>query len=312
MKILFVTSLYPDHAHPTSGSFVKHQAEQLKQLGHQVDILHILSYRSKLNYFKAIFDVLFKTMLNNYDIVHAQYGPSGLPALFRWRTPLVITLHGSDIQVGKLQPFVSRFACRFADAVIVVSKKLASIIPGYVIPCGVDLKVFKPYNPVEARNRLGLPLKRYLILFPFDPGRKIKRYDLAQASVEQLSQKGYDIELVVVNNVKNEEMPWYYSAADAMILCSDSEGSPTSIKEAFACNTPVVCTRVGDIEESMAGIPGIMICNQDVESLANGIEQVLNKKANPKPDLRSAMQKFDQSQTVKSIVRVYEQVLKKG
>jgi len=41
-----------------------------------------------------------------------------------------------------------------------------------------------------------------------------------------------DVELVTIFSVENRDMPWYYGAADAMILCSDSEGSPTSVKEA--------------------------------------------------------------------------------
>jgi len=58
------------------------------------------------------------------------------------------------------------------------------------------------------------------------------------------------MELLTVSKVYYTEMPWYYSAADAMILCSDSEGSPTSVKEALACNLPVVSTDVGDVRRS--------------------------------------------------------------
>lgn len=84
----------------------------------------------------------------------------------------------------------------------------------------------------------------------------MKRYDLATAAVDRLALKANDVELLVVAGVKNALMPWYYSAADAMLLCSDSEGSPTFVKEAFACNLPVVSTDVGDVSEIMRGIKG--------------------------------------------------------
>src|SRR5215470_17233514 len=59
-----------------------------------------------------------------------------------------------------------------------------------------------------------------------------------------------DVELVTIFSVEKREMPWYYGAADAIILRSDWEGSPTSVKEALACNLPVGATDVGDIREA--------------------------------------------------------------
>ena len=69
-----------------------------------------------------------------------------------------------------------------------------------------------------------------------------------------------DVELVTIFSVENRDMPWYYGAADAMILCSDSEGSPTSVKEALACNLPAGATEVVDVREIMWGIQGTRIC----------------------------------------------------
>lgn len=289
-----------------------HQVKQLKQLGHRVDVLHFPGYRSKWNYLKAALGVIRRTWSVSYDVVHAHYGLSGLPALFRWRTPLVITLHGSDALVGKIQPAISRFVCRFANAVIIVSKKMASVVPGEVIPCGVDLEMFKPHNRAEARAKLGLSMNRRLILFPFDPHKRVKRHDLAKAVVDRLALLGYDIRLLVVSGVKNDEMPWYYSAADAMILCSDSEGSPTSVKEALACNLPVVSTDVGDLREIMNGIPGTKICEQSVEALAEGLDQMVCQRSNVVFDGRSAMRRYDQRRTAESIVAVYERVCRNG
>jgi glycosyltransferase involved in cell wall biosynthesis len=196
--------------------------------------------------------------------------------------------------------------------VIVVSKQIASVIPGDVIPCGVDLEVFKPRNQAEARAYLGLPEKRRIILFPFDPRRKIKRYDLARAAIDRLASNGHDIELLVVNGVKNDLMPFYYNAVDALILCSDSEGSPTTVKEALACNIPVICTNVGDLDELARKIPGIYICNKDEEALARKIDYVLCNENNVNFDGYSAMRPYEQGHLAMSIISVYERVLIKG
>src|SRR5262249_22024966 len=151
-------------------------------------VINILGFQSKMNYLKGTLEVLRKTKRIAYDIVHAHYGLSAFPAWFRQRAPLVMTLHGGDILGRRFERFCSRRIWRFADAVIVVSEEMRRWIPGIVIPCGVDLNVFRPYGRDEARALLGWPKDKYLILFPFDPARVVKRYDLAKAAVEQVAQ----------------------------------------------------------------------------------------------------------------------------
>lgn len=312
MRILFVTNMYPTPQRPAYGAFVWQQAEQLRQFGHTVDVVNILGFQSRRNYLKGALEVIRKTSRTEYDIVHAHYGQSAFPAWFRLRAPLVITFHGSDVLVrGLFQSFCSRVASHLADAVIVVSEEIRRRISGVVIPCGVDMNVFRPYNRDEARARLGWPLDRYVILFPFDPRRRVKRYDLAKAAVERLTEEDIGAELVTVFGVENREMPWYYSAADAMILCSDSEGSPTSVKEALACNLPVVATDVGDIREIMSAIEGTRICTQDVSEIARSLREVLDISHRGGCDRRTAMSRYDQTRTVEKIVDLYGDVVRR-
>ncbi len=284
----------------------------MRQFGHVVDVINILGFRSRLNYLKGAFEVIRKTRRTEYDVVHAHYGQSAFPAWFRLRSPLVITFHGSDVLVrGLFQSFCSRVASHLADAVIVVSEDMRRRISGLVIPCGVDMNVFRPYDHDEARLRLGWPKDKYLILFPFDPARLVKRYDLAKAAVERIVKEGVDAELVTVFSVENRKMPWYYSAADAMILCSDSEGSPTSVKEALACNLPVVATDVGDIREIMSGIPGTMICTQEVSEIVRSLREVLDISHRGGCDRRTAVTRYDQTRTVEKIVDLYGDVVRR-
>jgi glycosyltransferase involved in cell wall biosynthesis len=312
LRILVVTAMYPHAGNPGSGAFVMQQVEQLRALQHQVDVFHFHGYRSKLEYVKAAIEVRKRTRRVQYDVVHAHYGVTGLPAMARSKAPLVVTLHGSDVLVERLERWVSRFVCRFSDATIAVSRKIAARIPGEIIPCGVDLSVFEPKDRAEARSQLGLcPGKQY-VLFPFDPARGIKRFDLASAAVRRLVEEGYPVELLTVSRVHNSRMPWHYSAADVMILCSDSEASPTSVKEALACNLPVVSTDVGDVRDIFSGIAGVHICERNVDALAEGLRKALRPAPGFTFQSRSAMQRYGHELTTDALLRVYRRVLRGG
>jgi teichuronic acid biosynthesis glycosyltransferase TuaC len=311
LKVLVVTAMYPRPGNEDSGAFVMHQVEQLRALGHTIDVLDFRGDRSKLEYLKAAVEVFRRTRHKRYSVVHAHYGLTGLPALFRSSTPLVISLHGSDALVGWHEPLLSRIACKFADATIVASSKIARRIPGDVIPCGVDLAVFEPKPKAEARQRLNLESGRKYVLFPFNPTRSIKRFDLASAAVRKLAGEGMDVELLIASKIPNREMPWYYSAADVMILCSDSEGSPTAVKEALACNLPVVSTNVGDVTEITQGIAGVQLAEQTAGSLAGALKRVLYPPAGFVFNGRTPMERYSQPKTVEAILRVYRRVIER-
>jgi len=310
LKILVVTAMYPHPGNEGFGAFVEQQVEQLRVLGHLVDVLHFPGYRSRLEYVKAAVEVSRRTRREHYDVVHAHYGVTGLTGLFRNGIPLVVSLHGSDALIGWHEPLISGIVCRLADATIVASRKIADRIPGEVIPCGVDLSVFEPKPKAEARHRLKLKSERKYILFPFNPGRGIKRFDLASGAVANLALEGVDIELLTVSKIPNREMPWYYSAADAMILPSDSEGSSTAVKEALACNLPVVSTKVGDVTEITQGIAGVQLAEQTAVSLAGALKRVLYPPAGFVFNGRTAMERYSQPKIVEAILRVYRRVIK--
>ena len=216
LRVLLVTAMYPHHERPGSGAFVMHQVEQLRALGHHVDVVHVKGYVSRWNYVRGAVEVLRATWLGRYDVVHVHYGLTGLCALIRWRTPVVVTLHGSDVLQGRFQRLVSKIVATTSDAVVVVSQALANRCGGTIIPCGVDLEQFRPVDRLHARRSLRLAAAGKYVLFPFDPKREVKRYDIAAAAVALLRQGGMDVSLLPVWSVPNERMPLYYSAADAM------------------------------------------------------------------------------------------------
>jgi teichuronic acid biosynthesis glycosyltransferase TuaC len=300
--------MYPHREQPGEGAFVWHQVEALRALGHRVEVVHVRGYQSRWNYLTGALRVFGATWKTSYDVVHVHYGLTGLSALLRWRTPMVVTLHGSDVLQGTLQPFISRLVSKVAAATIVVSPELAARCPGVVIPCGVDLQRFRRVDRTFARETLGLPAATTLVLFPFDPARSVKRYDVAEAAVGELSKSGMDVALLPVWKVPNDQMPLYYSAADVMLLCSDTEGSPTSIKEALACELPIVSTDVGDVRTLLSGVDGAAICDATSSSLAAGIRRLLSTKQQFNVSGRVAMQRYGQETTVRAIEQVYRAV----
>src|SRR5690606_29611616 len=103
------------------------------------------------------------------------------------------TFHGSDL-IGfyskkKRYEYITplfRLAMRFvswrADQIILVANHLSKYINRrdyHVIPCGIDLKLFQPQAQELARQKLGLPYKKKLVIFVGNIHRPVKRYDLA-------------------------------------------------------------------------------------------------------------------------------------
>ena len=311
LRVLVVTNMYPTLERPGSGTFVAAQVDALRLEGCEVDVMLIPGHRSRLHYLWACWRVFRLTASKQYDVVHAHYGLSALPALCRFGCPLVVTYHGSDVLVGRLQPALSRFAARFADANVAVSRAIHNIVGGSHIPCGVDLDRYRPMHQAQARQLLGLSAVGKLVLFPFDPSRKVKRHPLAAAAVNLLKAEGMDIALLAVHGVPNDGMPLYYNAADVMMLTSNSEGSPTSVKEALACNLPLVSVSVGDVPDLVSGIPGVWLCDADPRSLAEGIRAATLAGARGACDGRQQMERFSNASVARSVTDIYSRLVRR-
>src|SRR5262249_18270521 len=127
----------------------------------------------------------------------------------------------------------------------------------------------------EARAALGWDQDRYYILFANNPTIPLKGFKLAQAAAERLQARGVPIELIVANGLPHTKVVQYINASNALILPSICEGSPCVVKEAMACNTPVVATAVGDVAEVIGQTQGCSVCAHDPDDLAEGIERAL-------------------------------------
>ena len=144
-----------------------------------------------------------------------------------------------------------------------------------VIPEGINLSKFYPIDNIEAKQKLQWDISKKIILF-FPSHAYVKNMPLAIEAVEKLKQKFENVELYMVNNIPHEELIWYYNAADVLLMTSFHEGSNNSIKEALACNLPVVSVDVGDAQERLKNVsPSILIDNYDSEKISNAILNIL-------------------------------------
>ena len=111
----------------------------------------------------------------------------------------------------------------------------------------------------EARREVGFEDNRKYIIFVSNPARTEKNYPLAQEAVRLLEDS--TVELVPVYDKPHDEVVKYFCAADALVMTSLSEGSPNVIKEAMACNCPLVVTDVGDVRWVTDGVEGTYVAD---------------------------------------------------
>jgi len=326
IRVLMITSDWPDHASwGGTATFISRQVDFLRAAGVDVDVFRFHGGGQPVRYASAWLDVQRRLRRERYDLVHAQFGQSGLLALPK-RLPLVVTFRGDDLEGvlsnstgrltprGRVLPMVSRVVARRADATIVVSAHLKAFLhheaQPHVIPSGLDLERFRLIPQAEARRHLGLPPDRPLVLFVGSPTSTRKRYDLARQAVD-IVQRSLPAELVLGWAIPHDQIPYYMNACDALVFTSRQEGSPNVVKEALACNLPVVSVAVVDVTERLRDLPGGEVCADDLpETIAAALVRALHR--GQRTASRERMLELDEHVITKKVMGVYRSVLAQG
>ncbi len=321
IRVLMVTSDWLWNSWGGPAVFVARQAEFLRREGVQVDLFPFRAGRRLANYAAAWREVHRRLRNGSYDLVHAQFGQSGLTALPK-RIPLVVTFRGDDLEgiigengryipAGWLLRMLSRAVSRRADAAIVVSEHMKRHLPGsvnaHVLPSGIDLDLFRPESQDRARSRLGLPTDRRLVAFVGNPDLARKRYALARQAVEMVN-RSIPTQLVVGWEKPHHEIAALLNACDALVFTSMQEGSPNAVKEALACNLPVVSVAVGDVPLRLQGVKGCELCADDhAGTIAAALERILRR--GERSEGRAAVQDLNERVLTGRLIDIYRSVL---
>lgn len=298
-------------------TFYEKQTKVLEELGIHIDHVHprkqspIFEVRSQ--YSRSYLDYLtvvpriWRKAFSKYDLVHANNSKTIPFAVCQPHRPIVLTLWGSDLMEN--YPHLSRWGARYSDEVIVMTQEMADILDRecHIIPHGVDLEQFEPMDQAIARDYLGWDGTKHHVLFPYDTSRTVKNYPLAERVVQRVdAQIDTPVTLQTVADADHEEMPLYMSAADALLLTSKREGSPNSVKEAMACNLPVVATDVGDVAERLSGVTHSYVCASEDELVERLIDVL---EAGEGSDGRKHVKELSLERMGERIIEVYEQAL---
>jgi glycosyltransferase involved in cell wall biosynthesis len=316
-RVLVVTNLWPYPRDPGYGSFVKAQMESLRPLSVEYDLLFINGRESRWNYFRSVRQMRQRLGAAHYDLTHAHMGLSGWVARCQMRVPVVVSFLGDDVLgkfdrhgratfYGRLLQASSYILARLVRSVIVKSnemKRRLRLESAHVIPNGVDLNLFRPMDCGEARHALGLdPAKRF-VLFAYNRAELRKRYDLVEAAVTRARDQVPELEILHVYGVPQEQMPLYINAADVMVMASTIEGSPNVVKEALACNLPVVTVDVGDTADLIGPTQGHRLVSREVGSIAASIVEICRHGTRARS--RERMAQFSIERVAERVLEVY-------
>jgi len=273
--------------------------------GHNVPYYAANALRSYPRVLKAV-------TRGEFDLVHTNSGLTAPFGLLQPTRPIIQTLWGTDLMGEYLGGYYSpllKYILTGFDDVIVRNDAMSRELGGraHVIPAGVDMQKFREIPRETALAEVGWEPDGRYVLFPYAPDNERKNYPLAQQVLklanEQLSEP---LELRTVSRVPHERIPYYFNASQALLLTSRLEGSPNTVKEALACNVPVVSTDVGDVRQRLDGVEPSTV-GADAETLAAGL--IAAAEAGGRSNGRPQVQPLCWDRVSQRIIEGYETVL---
>lgn len=318
MKVLHITCNYPTAEHPVFGIFVKEQMESLQKIGVECDIYFSNGKEEGgMKAHKASITKVRKMLKkNHYDVIHCHHSISGLILLLAggtFRNKCVLSYQNDPTREfgGKM---LYRLLYAAFDRVIIkntspyLRKKKVVYLPN-----GTNSEFFRPMDKDACKQKLGWDkYKHYILYMDSNAGtRTQKRYDRYEEVMRLVQGQVDGVTSIVLTNTPREEIPTYMNACDLHLMTSDFEGSPNSVKECLCCNTPVVCTPVGNVPDMMGDIPGCYVAKGfTAEELANDVVKVLNSKEPFKGREQFLAKGYGIEMVAKKLKKLYESIIK--
>jgi teichuronic acid biosynthesis glycosyltransferase TuaC len=182
-------------------------------------------------------------------------------------------LNGKLTLRGKGDKIFSNFIAKKVDHLIVKSRQmknhLAVKTPVSVIPNGVNFNVFRELDILETRKKLHFNKNDFVILFLGNKKILRKNFNLAHESVSLLKERigSKNIKFVYPFGIDQSMVVEYMNAANVLLVTSFWEGSSNVVKEAMACNLPVISVDAGDAREILSGTHNCYIADYSKEEI---------------------------------------------
>jgi glycosyltransferase involved in cell wall biosynthesis len=285
-----------------------------------------------------------------FDLIHAHFiYPQGYVAVKlgqKFNVPVVISAHGHDVYE---MPFrnndwksIIKQVLEQSNYIITTSHKNEYIIVKKlginnekvsVIPNGFDSQVFRGIPRELAREKLGLPKNKKIILNVGNlyPAKGHKYLIIA---IKEIVEKRRDILCVIIGDgpLKKElrrhiekeklqkyiklvgarphdEIPLWMNAADLFVLPSLHEGNPTVMFEALGVGLPFIGTKVGGIPEVLVSEDyGFLVEPANTKDLVEKILISLEKDWD-REKIQKYARKFTLENVVERILEIYKHVL---
>jgi glycosyltransferase involved in cell wall biosynthesis len=286
MKVLHITANYPTTEHPVFGIFVKEQVESLRNEGVDCDVFFSNGKENggMKEHRASIKKVRHMLRENNYDVIHCHHSISGLILFLAggtFRNKCIVSYQNDPTrEFGGMRLFHLLYAA-FDKVIIKNTTELLKKKKVVYLPNGTNADFFKPMDKEACKKKLGWNTdKHYILYMDSNVGtRTQKRHDRYEKVLELLKKDFDNIVSIELTNTPREEIPTYMNACDLHLMTSDFEGSPNSVKECMCCNTPVVCTPVGNVPDMMGDIPGCYVTKGfSSKELAACVKKVLTSE----------------------------------
>ena len=283
----------------------------------------------------------------DFDLIDAHYYyPDGVAAAYLAKClgkPFVVTARGTDLNLIPAYARPRRLiveTSRQAAGSIGVCKALmdqltelgASASKVHVMRNGVDLERFHMIDRREARQQLRLGEGRILL----SVGHLVERKG-HHLAIEALTAMAGDTTLIVagsgpelgalkatakklgvvervrfVGQIANDELKWWYSAADALVLCSSREGWANVLLEAMACGTPVIATNLWGTPEVVSNpTAGQLMESRTPEALATAAASLFENYPE-RTAVRHYAEQFSWDQTSQAQLQLFRSIVAAG
>ena len=257
------------------------------------------------------------------DITHIYWGGiSGLMAALFVKGKSIVSLLGSDlygsyqsngsrVKSSIIQSICSQCIPVVASQVIVMSDRMKRYMWPLatkrinVVPEGISLDKFYPLDKLESRSILGWDQDKFVILF-FYQGQGVKNIALAQEAIRILSKKIKNVEMKLIKGINHDDLNPLYNAADCLLMTSFHEGSNNSIKEAMACNLPVVSVTCGDAEERLSCVINSHVCGYDANDLSAALYETY--LSNDRSNGRTYVDQVSLEYCGRELINIYKNV----